>query len=195
MNVVIETLINRRSTRSFTAEKVAPELINTIIQAGLHAPSGSNHQVVRLFIMQNPQTVSALNQLLVEAFSSIELNPESYHNHLAVRARQPGCNFFYHAPVLISAVAPKAHPNSMADSAATLQNMLIAAAALNLGACWINQPHWQTQNPQVRKIFEELGMHDDDDIFGSIILGHSESIPATPLPRKPNRICSDTVYG
>lgn len=43
---------------------------------------------------------------------------------------------------VISAVAPRDYDNAMADCAMALENVQLAAAALGLGACWANQPHW-----------------------------------------------------
>ena len=187
MNTVIETIIKRRSTRAYLEKAVPDDFLEAVIEAGLYAPSGGNHQLVRLFIMQG-DTVKTLNQALINAFLERELDDARYENKAAIRARQANCDFFFGAPVLISAVAPKDHGNSMADSANALQNMQIAAASLNLGACWVNQPHWQTMHPAVRKPFEAMGMQPNEDIFGSVVLGYPQKESQPPLPRKPGRV-------
>ena len=187
MNTVIDTIIKRRSTRAYLDKAVDVAHLDAIIEAGLYAPSGGNHQLVRLFVLQG-ETIKALNSALVSAFLEWELDPSKYQNKSAVRARQQNCDFFFGGQILISAIAPRNHPNGMADSANALQNMQIAAASLDLGACWINQPHWQTDHPAVRKIFEDIGMREDEDIFGSVIIGHPTHEKQPPLPRKPNRV-------
>ncbi len=187
MNTVLETIIQRRSTRAYLDKAVEAAHLEAIIQAGLYAPSGGNHQYVRLFVLQG-EKLKVLNSALVNAFLERELDPSQYQNKSAVRARQQNCDFFFGAQILISAMAPRNHPNSMADSANALQNMQIAAASLNLGACWINQPHWQTDHPSVRKIFEDMGLREDEDIFGSVIIGHPANEKQPPLPRKPGRV-------
>lgn len=191
INSVIDTILHRRSVRSFLPQNIPPEYLEAIIKSGIYAPSGHNRQLVRLFVMQNPERIDALNRALVDVFSAMSPDPESHLNSMILRARQSGHNFFYHAPVVISAIAPRAHLNSMADSATALQNMQIAAASLKLGACWINQPHWLTDKTPVRKIFEELGMTGDDDIFGSLSVGYPSAPLAEPLPRKAGRVIYD----
>lgn len=187
MNTVIETIVKRRSTRSYLAKALPEEIIEALAQAGLYAPSGGNHQLVRLFVMQSDK-LKELNRALVNALLSSDIAPDRYEYKSVVRARQENCDFFYGAPVLISAVAPRNHSNSMADSAGALQNIQLAASSLSLGACWINQPHWMTSNPLVRKFFEDMGMRSDEDIFGSVIIGYPAQEKQPPLPRKEGRI-------
>ncbi len=187
-NLVIETIIRRRSIRRYLAQPVPEELLEQILTAGLYAPSGGNHQYVRLFVMRDPGRLERLNRELCTAFRQRELDPSNYQNKSAVRARAADCHFLFHAPVLISAVSPREHGNSMADSANALENMQLAAASLGLGACWINQPHWMTGCPAVRAIFEEMGMTAGEDIFGSIIVGYPDQTIPAPPPRKEGRI-------
>ena len=49
--------------------------------------------------------------------------------------------FHYGAPVYIVTANKMGYGNAMADSACALENMMIAANALDLGSCWINQFH------------------------------------------------------
>jgi nitroreductase len=50
--------------------------------------------------------------------------------------------------------------------------MMIAANALNLGSCWINQLHWLDENETVRSHMETLGLGQDETITGGLILGY-----------------------
>lgn len=188
---VIDTMIRRRSVRRYLDREVPGDLLDQLLQAGLYAPSGGNHQYVRLFVLQDKDRLERLNSELCRAFFERKQDPSDYQNKSVLRARKSGCNFLFHAPVLISAVSPRGHGNSMADSANALENIQIAAAALGLGACWINQPHWLTDRPPVREIFEELGMSREEDIFGSVVIGYPAGNIPSPPPRKEGRIIRD----
>jgi len=188
---VIDTMIRRRSIRKYLDREVPEDLLDQIIQAGLYAPSGGNHQYVRLFVLQGKERLERLNSELCRAFFERKPDSSDYQNKSVLRARKSGCHFLFHAPVLISAVSPRDHGNSMADSANALENIQIAAAALSLGACWVNQPHWLTDCTPIREVFEELGMSREEDIFGSVVLGYPAAKITSPPPRKEGRIVRD----
>ena len=76
----------------------------------------------------------------------------------------------------------------MADSASALQNMQVAASALGLGACWVNQLHWLSENPVLRNFLQPYGIGQDEEICGSIVLGHPAGPKPATAPRKDGRV-------
>jgi nitroreductase len=92
---------------------------------------------------------------------------------------------------LITAVSLREHENSMADCAAALQNIQLAATSLGLGSCWSNQLYWLTSVPAIRKIFKRLGFRKDEDIYGCISVGYPKYVGENVIPRKPGRIVLD----
>ena len=77
----------------------------------------------------------------------------------------------------------------MADSACALENMMIAANALELGSCWINQLHWLDGNECIRKFMKAYGLEDDETITGGLILGYPDGeLNRKPLERKGNPV-------
>jgi len=105
-------------------------------------------------------------------------------------AKKGGYVFHYNAPVLIVTANRRDYGNAMADSACALENMMIAANALNLGSCWINQLHWLDGNGQIRAMLEGLGLGKDETVTGGLILGYGEEgQPARgALPRTGNPV-------
>ena len=186
-NQTMETILHRRSIRKYTAEGISEESLEQILQAGLYAANGGNHQVVRLFVLHG-EHIDELNDAIVQTMASRPIDPSSYQNKSVIRAKGPSCHFFFHAPVLILAVAPADHANSMADSACALENMQIAAASFGLGSCWINTPHWTTDEPLVRELLTRYGVRPEESVFGSVIVGHSDGDWPEPKPRKEGRI-------
>ena len=81
--------------------------------------------------------------------------------------REAGSNI----PVLIVTANKKGYGNAMADSSCALENMMIAANALDLGSCWINQLHWLDGDARVRGYLEKLGLKADETVTGGLILG------------------------
>ncbi|USF25828.1 hypothetical protein N510_000744 [Firmicutes bacterium ASF500] len=188
---VLSNMLTRRSVRSYEDRQITDEQLSRILECGLYAPSGGNCQSSRFLVIQEPARLAELNRLIRDNLAGRELAEGQWINRGIIRARQEGYHFIYHAPTLISAAAPREHPNSMADCAAALENMLLAAWALGLGACWSNQPHWLCGEPEVRGLFRQCGLREDEAIFGSISIGFAKQRPSQPLPRKDGRIWLD----
>ena len=191
MNVVIANMLERRSVRAYQKEQIRDEDLKTILECALYAPTGGNRQYSRFLVMQDPGILEELNMVMCNELASQEVVEGQDRNKGILAARKGGCHFFYHAPTLVSAVSLRNHGNSMADCAAALENIQLAAAALGLGACWSNQPHWLTDVPAVRAIFERMGLREEEDIFGSVSLGFPAHAATKAGPRKEGRIVLD----
>ncbi len=189
MNEVIQCLLNRRSIRSYTDAPITEEELHTILQCGLYAPNGGNNQVVRLTAITNRKVLAKLDRIAGQEFLKMVPIEGQYMNKAIYKAHKnpSGYTFTFHAPVLIIASAPKGWPNGMADSACALDNMLIAASALGLGGCWVNQLHWLTDNQVMRDFLKTYGIKDTEEIYGSMVIGHPASSPQ-PAPRKEGRV-------
>ena len=191
MNPVIETMLSRRSIRSYIDKPVEPELLKTILDCGLYAPTGHNTQLVRLFVQSKPETIAALNTIVQRELLAHVLTENDYWASSINRAKTPNYHFIHHAPVLISAAAPRDRANGMAECAAAVENMLLAAHSLGLGACWINQPNWFHDVPDLRALFAPLGMRDDEVILASLCVGYTSLQNPPAPPRKEGRLLSD----
>lgn len=120
MNLPVQNAIFcRRSIREFTGEPVARELLHKIVEAGIWAPSGLNNQPWR-FVLIRDKTLA------------LKLSTLTKYAHI-VRD----------APALIAVyLDPEAMYNAVKDhqaAGAAIQNMLLAAEELGLGAVWLGQ--------------------------------------------------------
>ncbi len=120
MNEPVQDAIrNRRSVREFTREPVAEDLLRRIVTAGIWAPSGLNNQPWRFVFVRDRkireqlarQTSSAPIILAAPALIVVYLDTQVMYN--AVKDHQ--------------------------SAGACIQNMLLAAAELGLGAVWLGQ--------------------------------------------------------
>ena len=169
-----EAIFTRRSTRSMKPELPPRALIEKVIEAGRAAPSGSNSQSTHFIVITKPSVLSDLAGIVQEAFSKMEAGENTYVSlRNSISASKKGeYVFHYNAPVLIVTANRKGYGNAIADSACALENMMIAANALDLGACWINQLHWLDENEEVRRAMRELGLEENETITGGLILGY-----------------------
>lgn len=188
----LEAILTRRSTRKFKETALDKNLIEKIIEAGRYAPSGSNSQSTHFIVITDKSVLSELTEIVKQEFAKMEVKEDTYVSlKNSINAAKSGKYMFYYgAPVLIVTANRKGYGNAIADSACALENMMIAANALDLGSCWINQLHWLDENDAVRKFLQEKGLKEEETITGGLILGYPDSeLPnRTPLERKGNPV-------
>ena len=188
----LDAILTRRSTRKYKNVDLEKELLEKVIEAGRYAPSGSNSQSTHFIVITDKSVLSQLAELAKQEFAKMEVTEDTYVSLKgSINASKSGNYVFYYgAPVLIVTANRKGYGNAMADIACALENMMIAANALDLGSCWINQLHWLDDNEVIRKYLEERGLKEDETITGGLILGYPDrGLPdRTPLERKGNPV-------
>ncbi len=153
-NKVINTIKNRTSTRSYSAKKVSLKKLELILEAGKMAPSGMNRQICNILAIHNGRYVNSL----VEASKKVR-----------------GKDCYYGAKTIILVYGPKDDPFVTQDASCILENMFVAAEALKIASCWINQSEEILSDPRNKKLRAKLGIGEDKVIVGSCILGYSEA--------------------
>lgn len=136
----LDAILTRRSTRKYSDKMPDRDLIEKVIEAGRYAPSGSNSQNTHFLVFNEKHILNAMADLVKEEFSKMEADQDTYVSlkHSISASKQGEYVFHYNAPVFIVVANKKGYGNAMADSACALENMMIAANALDLGSCWIN---------------------------------------------------------
>ena len=190
MNPTLQTIHSRRSVRRFKNEQITDNELDTVIQAGRHAPSGGNNQTCHIIVVQNKEVIEQLKQLAIQLFSAMEVTPTTYKSLAnSINASKKGAyDFTQGAPTLIIVANKTNYGNAMADSACMLENMLLAAHSISLGACWNNQTHWLTDEPLFRAALQKLGMQEDQSVYGGLVLGYPDTPSQPPLERKGNNV-------
>lgn len=117
-NQVLETIKQRSSARAYSAEKLTQAELDSILEAGLQAPTATNRQEIRFSVLSGDNPI-------IE-----ELDAEK--RRLRGQEKQP-VNFCYEAPTLIFLSAEDGFKWSSVDAGITVQNMVLAAESLGLG--------------------------------------------------------------
>ncbi|MBQ3664156.1 MAG: nitroreductase [Clostridia bacterium] len=181
-----DAILTRRSTRRYLPVVPDKDLILRVLDAGRHAPSGSNSQSTHLIVITGRTALAELSALVREEFAKMELRDDMYIAlKKSIRSSKDGSYVFhYDAPVLIVTANRKGYGNAMADSACVLENMMIAANALDLGSCWINQLHWLDESVNVRGYLFGLGLKEEETVTGALALGYAVSGSPNRDPQK-----------
>ena len=173
----LEALVTRRSTRNYKPDPVEQEKIDKILEAGRQAPSGGNNQTSHFFVIRNPEVLDKLIVMTEKAFAAMEATENTYASmkHSINASKKGGYVFCYNAPVLIVVANRKDYGNNIADCACTIENMMVAANALDLGSCWINQLKWLNGDTEIVEYLRGFGMKENERVYGAVIIGY----PAT----------------
>jgi nitroreductase len=167
---------------------VSPADLNRLLEAAVWAPSGGNNQSWLFTALQNRELLLTLNEKVKQGFQTW-VPDDDYPGKLHAKegSQKEGYNFYYHAPVLVIASNKPNYENAMADCSLALENIFLAAEALGLGSCYINQLHWLRNDPGVRSFLAELGIPAGHTICNAAALGYIEK-PSAPPPRKEHTI-------
>lgn len=116
---LLEGIYSRRSQRRFTAEQVQKEQLREIVKAGTWAPSGLNNQPWRFVIITD---------------SGVKDRLAAMTKYSRILTEAPAC-----IAVFLDREAMYHEVKDHQSAGACLQNMLLAAHALGLGAVWLGE--------------------------------------------------------
>lgn len=154
----IEALLTRRSIRRYTTEPVSDEHLETLLAAAMAAPTAFNQQSWRFLVVRD------------EAVRS-ELSKASQH-----------AGMLADAPLVIVVCGDtqaERHPDTywVQDATAALENILIAANGLGLGAVWVGVHPW---HDRVQAVRAATGLPEHIKPLASVAIGHpAETKPAS----------------
>lgn len=179
---VFSCIATRHSTRKFKEEPVPQEVLDKVIEAGRQAPSGKHKNQSRFIVIRKKEVLQELIALVQQEFAKMEVTPENDDNFGgAIRAaKKGGYAFMYNAPILIVVANKRDYGNKYADVSCAMQNMMLAANALDLGSCWINQLRWLQDNPVLRGYLQKLGMAEDEEVCASLSIGYPDTPDGLP---------------
>ena len=186
----LDAMKERRSIRKYQEKPVPHELIQEILQAAGWAPSAHNAQPWRFIVLADALVKRELAEAMAESWAAdiakdgLNIEPENFKFRV---------ERFATAPVLILACFTMEGMDKFSDEkrqkferdwamqslAAALENMLLAAHANGLGACWFCAPGFCKET--VRRV---LKIPDEIEPEALIAIGYSAEKPPVP-PKKP----------
>lgn len=164
MNQTMETILTRRSIRSFEKKPIPEEDMKQIVDAALHAPSAMGRQTWKFTVVMNREKI----QQLARAAGKV-LGREDYD--------------MYSPEALIIPSNSKESRFGRDDNACAMENIFLAAHSLGIGSVWINQLHEICDEPAVREVLREFGIPDDHVVYGLAALGYADDTVIQPKER------------
>lgn len=153
MSDLMELISTRRSIRRYTDEAVPLEIVERLLTAATWAPSAHNRQPWRFAILEDAPTKTRLAAVMGERLRR-DLAADGLDAAAVERDAGRAYARISGAPLLILVCLSlvdmddypdarrRAHETTMAVQSAAMagQNLLLAAHALGLGACWLCAP-------------------------------------------------------
>ena len=63
-----------------------------------------------------------------------------------------------------------------------------------MGSCRINQLRWLNEDPDLLAYLQELGMHEDERVYASVIIGYPETEDGLPLRKALDRKGNEVTW-
>ena len=162
----MNVLLTRRSVRQYQTRQVSEQEMDQVLQAGLYAPTGKNVQGVELVAVQEKELrdrLAALNK----SFWDKDMDP------------------YYGAPTIILVLADTVRYTWVEDGSCALCNMLNAAHALGLGACWLGIAPVQERMQPIGELF---GLPQGIVAFCGVAVGYPDEVRQVPERFEEERI-------
>lgn len=193
---MLDFIKSRRSTRKFKNEMVPEELVEKVVEAGRYAPSGGNSQSTHFIVIENKEVLDKLAELAKTEFAKMEITADTYKSlvHSINASKNGNYIFHYNCPVLIVTANKKNYGNNIADCACALENMMLMANSLDLGSVWINQLKWLNENPVLLAAMREIGLADDERVYGALAIGYADSEDGLPNRKPLDRTGNEVTY-
>jgi nitroreductase len=192
-------LVERRSIRKYEDRMPSEEDLQKLVEAARHAPSSTNSQPWMFLVISKRELIDELVQAVSDKIDALQRKRNARAAMDGEEVKVFGRDyflFFQNAPVVIAALY-KPYPStatlgldsseegeqrrlflSIESTSAAVQNLLLAAHTLGLGACWLEGPL------VARKELETLlSVEDPWRLMCLIPVGYPAGVP-TPVRRK-----------
>ena len=163
-NKTLDLIKSRVSCRSYSEKKVPIKKVLEVAEAGKFAPSGKNRQICTIYVINSKRNIEKLRTLSLKVLNR---------------------DCMYGAKTIVLVGGPKGDYFTDLDGSCILENMFLAAHALKINSCWINQFDELLQSKDGLKVKKALGIPEEDRIVGSCILGYAKDPDSLQIkPRK-----------
>ena len=168
---IFNEIETRRSVKSYKLDAIEPEIIERVIKAGTYAPSVKNMQSPIIIAITNREVRNNISNILKQLRGGLAIDP------------------FYDAPIVLVVLAKKEIPTYICDGSCVMENMLLEAHSLGLGACWIHHAKEVFETEYGKELLNKLGInYNEYEGIGHCIIGCPKHKNMNIIPRKENYV-------
>jgi nitroreductase len=175
MNDVLKTIKSRRSVRKYKQEQISQEELDSILEAGIYAPTAHNDQPWHFTVIQNQELLHEINETVRKGMATSDVD------WIRAMGSNPNFQVTYNAPTLIVVSGRKDGISWKVDCAAAIQNMLIAAESLHIGSVWLGLlMFFLKKEEEVKK----LGIPENYEPFYGVVFGYNANENEQAAPKR-----------
>lgn len=166
--IVIDNLMTRRSIRAYKEKAVLHDIMNVILECGIHAPNGMNNQPWEIRVVDNQQMLNEMTELYLAGMD--ENNPRYPKKDPKFR------NMFRNAPTVVF-IAMEPGLCSQVDCGLLAGNMVNAAWAYGIGSCIQMMPLEFMKSEIAKPYLEKLSFSEGYEFLMAIGFGYPDENP------------------
>jgi nitroreductase len=167
MNTKLEVIFSRRSVRKFQNKPVGDEMVNDLLEAAMAAPSAVAKDPWHFIVLRRRETIDRIAEILP-------------HGKMLNQAP---------AAIIVCGDLDRAHSGELSyllqDLSASVENLLLAANILGLGACWLGVHPREERQAGIREMF---GLPETIIPMCGIALGWPAEKPETRTRFNPEKV-------
>lgn len=158
VNAALENIMTRTSVRAYTADTISSDDVETLLKAAMAAPSAGNKQPWRFVVIKSRATLDSIGA----NFGSMKMATQA---PLAI---------------LVCGDTDATFPEDgrdywIEDTSAAMENLLLAAHSINLGAVWCGV---YPKTDRVKAFSEIFSLPENIIPMGLAVIGHPEGSQA-----------------
>jgi len=193
-NEVLKCILERRAIRKYKQAQISEEELDTILRAGIYAPSAGGRQGVFFLVSQNPVVNEKLGRINRNCFYERKPDGRLPPGKIFISKDQPSIaddvtmlSAFYGAPTVITLFGENPQ-YGVNDCSVAAENMMLAAHSLGIGSCLIGRAGETFASDYGKDLIREWQIDEIYKPVCHVILGYRNSELPVPRPRKENRI-------
>ncbi len=165
VNPVLSTIMARRSVRKYLDKPVEHEILQTVVRAGINAPSGMNRQPWIVRVVEDQKLISDVTEVYKQKNSEQVKKDKNFKN------------MFRNAPNIICVCTPAKGGGEM-DAGLLGENMILAAQSMGLGTCCLGGPvRFLSSDKDCQFFLDRLEIPADYKLNYIIAIGYPDEQP------------------
>lgn len=159
INPVVQNILSRRSIRKFTDQEIKRPVLDMLLKAGYHAPSGHNMQTWRFTVLTRQADIAELKELTRQ---TAEQNKVHFYG-------------FENPKVIILISNDDRNADGCQDASCAAENIMLAAESYGIGSVWLNPLMTLRGKEPVKSLLDRYGIPAGHTVWAAVALGYPVS--------------------